>query len=752
MPTPSQTPARSPRRRRLVALLTASALALAACSDGGGSDSSPTTTTDPEVSTGGPTTSAPEGTRPDDEPGTSPVQDGIRIEVISSQPDRVTGPEARVRVTPARDGEAIDLRVRLGEVDVTGQLTERDGRLEGVVTGLVEGNNSLIAEADGTSVTQRLRSWPLTGPMISGPHGPLLACSTEANGLGAPSDLSCSAPTRVSWRYIGTDGAVKDLPDPAARPADLATADLDGRGEVPLIVRYEVGVVNRSVYEVASLDPSPGGADSDQSDAVWNGRLLYRFGSGCRTTYGQGIADAEVLDPGFLEQGYALATATFNTGAVQCNDVVSAETLMMVKERVIEQFGEPTATIGDGAGFGAAQVHLLIQNYPGLLDGGVAVDPFPDVVTVASGIADCGLLNRYYRSPEGRALTPAQRAAVGGHATATTCDAWEGEAAPLLDPTVGCDPAIPATEVYDAATRPGGVRCTLQDGSRNQFGPDAATGFAASPLDNVGLQYGLQALNDGDIDFEQFVALNEAIGGWTLDGAHQAERQEAGLEAVLAAYETGRVSAGVGDQQKVPILEVSRYDDDAGATADHVRAFSFRDRATFGGPATSVPGLQIWTREATTTPAKDVTAEAIATVDGWLAAMEDDTGGGDPYDRLLRARPDAATDTCIPPGATDPVTGDDVYEAEGACAEAFPEHAGPRIAAGAPRSDDVLKCQLKPVDPTDYVRSLSEDQYTRLVELFPDGVCDWSAAGLGQTAPSMSDRTYEDVITPGELA
>ena len=41
---------------------------------------------DRDPSSGGPTTSAPSG-------GTSPVQDGIRIEVLSSQPDRATGDE-----------------------------------------------------------------------------------------------------------------------------------------------------------------------------------------------------------------------------------------------------------------------------------------------------------------------------------------------------------------------------------------------------------------------------------------------------------------------------------------------------------------------------------------------------------------------------------------------------------------------------------------------------------------------------------
>ena len=39
-----------------------------------------------------------------------------------------------------------------------------------------------------------------------------------------------------------------------------------------------------------------------------------------------------------------------------------------------------------------------------------------------------------------------------------------------------------------------------------------------------------------------------------------------------------------------------------------------------------------------------------------------------------------------------------------------------------------------------------------LLEVFPTGVCDWSFTGVGQTTPSMPDRTFEDVVTPEQLA
>lgn len=749
--------AMAPRPRRsgpLAALLLVLALIASSCtSSTSDDDAEPATTTEPaDESSGGPTTtSAPGGS--DDEPAdrSSPVRDGIRIEVISSQPDRASGPDARVRVTPAKDGAAEDLTVRLGDQDVTNQLTSVDGHLEGVVAGLVEGNNTLVASAGGESFSQRIRSWPLAGPMISGPHGPLLACSTAEHGLGEPADPNCSAPTKVVWKYVTTAGTIKDLPDPTARPADLATAEIDG-SDVALTIRYEQGVINRSVYEIASVDPSPGGADSSQADSAWNRRLVYRYGTGCATTHGQGTAAVPVLEPSLLEQGYALATATFNTGAVQCNDVVSAETTMMVKERFVEEYGDPEATIGEGTSGGAAQIHLVVQNYPGLLDGAAAIDPLPDTVTVTSGIADCGLLNRYYRTPEGTRLSPGQRTAINGHAATTTCDQWELGYGGLVDPTTGCDPKIPAEAVYAPATNPSGVRCTFQDGSINQLGRNPVTGHALTVLDNVGLQYGLEALNAGTISFDEFLAVNEAVGGYDIDGGPQTERHEADLLAVQAAYETGRVASGVGDLPKVPVIDVSLYDDPTGSIADHFRAFSLRDRITFGGPAESAPGFRIWTRDPAVTTAGQASSEAVAVVDDWLAALDDDADGGDRTETLLRSRPDEAVDNCLPAGAAEPVSGTELYDEDGPCRDDFPILGDPRVAAGSRRADDTLKCELKPVDPGDYESQITEAQLDELVRIFPSGVCDWSLAGVGQTTPSMTDRTYEDTPTPGELA
>jgi hypothetical protein len=729
------------RRRTLVAAFAATlALLAASCSTGGDdADGGGGTTTTEDPSTGGPTTSGPLGSGP------APLQEGLRIEVLSSQPDRVSGDDARIRVTPPGGTPTSAVKVEVNDVDATSALTADDGRLEGVVTGLIEGNNTITASVGGDEVLQRVRAWPLAGPVISGPHLPLLACATEEHDLGAPIDDDCSAAPSITWRYVTTGSKVADLPDLDAAPADLATATI-GDAEVPLYIRRERGVINRSVYEVSSIDATPG--DDDPTGPGWNEKLVYRFGGGCGTTYGQGSLAAGTDDVALLRQGYAVATATFNNFDVQCNDVLSAETTMMVKERVIEQLGVPAFTIGQGRDGGAAQLHLLVQNYPGLVNGVVAVDPLPDVVSVWSGVTDCGLLQQYYGTASGKRLSAAQRQAVNGHATEATCRTWTETWLGAIDPSDGCDPKIPVSAIYDAETNRGGLRCTLQDANRNQFGADPATGWAQRPLDNVGIQYGLAALNEGAIGVDEFVALNRGVGGYDIDGTITDERAEASFEAVLHAYETGRVSMGGGDLTAVPIIDVDVFDDPAGATADRFRAFSLRDRLVGGSGPDAAPGFQIWT----TTPADHDPIDSVAVMDDWLTALRADRSGGSLADALERNRPDDAVDECAGGGGTGGEETDEDVDEDDPCADRFPISGDPRTVAGAPRSNQVLKCELKPVDPADYEVDLTVDQLNRIQAAFPQGVCDWSGPSAGEMVPANPDRSYEDVPSPSQSA
>ena len=63
--------------------------------------------------------------------------------------------------------------------------------------------------------------------------------------------------------------------------------------------------------------------------------------------------------------------------------------------------------------------------------------------------------------------------------------------------------------------------------------------------------------------------------------------------------------------------------------------------------------------------------------------------------------------------------------------------------AGAPVTDDVLKCQLKPITDAEYLpATFNAAEKARLAGIFASGVCDYSAAGAGQVAMKGTWLTY----------
>ena len=75
-----------------------------------------------------------------------------------------------------------------------------------------------------------------------------------------------------------------------------------------------------------------------------------------------------------------------------------------------------------------------------------------------------------------------------------------------------------------------------------------------------------------------------------------------------------------------------------------------------------------------------------------------------------------------------------MYTVPSSCNTAYPAGSTPRMVAGGPLSDDVIKCQLKTPVSTDYAVSFNAQQWSRLLAVFGGGVCDWSKPGVGQQA------------------
>jgi hypothetical protein len=69
-------------------------------------------------------------------------------------------------------------------------------------------------------------------------------------------------------------------------------------------------------------------------------------------------------------------------------------------------------------------------------------------------------------------------------------------------------------------------------------------------------------------------------------------------------------------------------------------------------------------------------------------------------------------------------------------------HSSPRQVAGGARSENILKCTLKPLNFSDYTGIIfTGTQQSRLQAVFSTGVCDYTKPGIGQQAP-VSPRTY----------
>jgi hypothetical protein len=261
------------------------------------------------------------------------------------------------------------------------------------------------------------------------------------------------------------------------------------------------------------------------------------FGGGAGTQYNQGVNQATgALNHLYLSRGFAYMVSTELVNQQHGNAVLQGETLMMLKEHFIEQYGVPKWTVGYGGSGGAIQQLLITEIYPGLLDGLQPSLSFPDSTMHTP---DCGLFQNFWRKSDSAVWTDAKKTAVEGY-TKGTCAAWERTFVPVYTATNARGCALnDASKIYDPVKNPTGARCTVQDMRVNIYGRNPANGFARKPQDNVGLQYGLAALNSGVISIDEFLDLNEKIGGNDIDGAFTSQRSVGDPVALRAVYESG---------------------------------------------------------------------------------------------------------------------------------------------------------------------------------------------------------------------
>jgi hypothetical protein len=689
------------------------------------------------------------------------------LSVRSSRADLVAGGSAVVRLTGPRR-----VRVYLGARDITRAFARRsDGHVEAVVSGLRVGRNVLQAVVPATGRGARLiiTNHPNGGPVFSGPQIKPWTC--ERGAL----DRKCDRPATYSYLYLPSGGSDLQPYDPAHPASNVATTTTDAGVRVPFIVREEIGYEDRDRYRIEVLwQPGrPWSRFSPQSQ--WNHKLLIMHGGSCHNTYAPtdppfedysgtlpsappGVPDSSTVA---LGRGFAVGSTALDNSGVDCNPALQAESILMMKEHIWVDYGDIRFTIGTGCSGGSLAEQWMANAYPGLYQGLIAQCTFPDAGSTAQQIIDYALIANYFHISitsipgavlgellASRGWTTAQLADITGDGVENlpVSANWAFSAYEyfqLADPEQLCG-GITSAQLYQPQTNPGGVRCGIVDWNATLLGPrppsvwDAQEravghGFTGLPIDDVGVQYGLGALEKGQISPQQFADLNAAIGGMNVDFRPQPQRTVADEPALGNAYRTGLIDEA-NHLNEVAIINLAGPND-PGIAHDSYRAFAVRARLDrdFGTHANQV----MWQGPAPVIGDPYYTAEALSAMDRWLSAIDSDHGPRALPAKIVADKPADVTDQCS--------NGTGVKLHAGLCGTTVvPVYGTPRTVAGEPLTTDQNKCRLRPLNRAGYGSvHFTDAQWAELQRAFPSGVCDWSRPGVAQQ-PTVAWLTYLD--------
>ena len=732
----------------------------------------------------------------------------FEIRSLSNRADLISDGDALVEVRVPRNVPLSDVMLTLNGAPVSATFVAdpQERTLRGVLQDLRVGVNNFVAQArrgheGGPRARLRITNHPRGGPVLLGSQTMPWICATpepipesgdtprsNASGLTTTAvDAQCNIATEYKLFYrTTTPGCSSALPDPSppappptdncfkpykvgTTPPDLAMTTTTTGLTVPYIVRVERGTMNRGIYDIVVL------FDPDQSwtalapQPQWNGKVVYSFGASTGQPRLQFRSEQNWADNSALSRGFMVVDNSLTDSLYNSNRVLVSETLMMMKEHIVDTYGEIQYTLGHGCSGGSIQQNTAASTFPGLLDGIQPSCDYPDSITTGLEVSDCVLLVNFYAGPDWTALMAgltqaeinAKKTSINGHLDQMGCHSWnnsfgfnnkpgnyiptlvidpEGDIAPVGDPRNNC--LLPAALVYDPLTNPTGTRCGDPDLAAAVWGTTAGippgSTRALQTGDNVGIQYGLNALLEGAITPEEFVTLNEEIGGFDADSNRTATRTTADRRALPIAYRAGIVSSGK-NLGKLPIIDSRGYDEQG----IHYIWRSFAERARIEAANHGNHGNQVMWRYGTgllpSTPeqAAAVTLQSLLTMDMWLSnllvsAPKPTLNSVRTQRQVIAGKPSTAFDLCY-------LTGDDTFSnpvTDMALCDADPrlmKHGSPRQVAGGPLSENILKCQLKPLRANDYAPvTFSRAQLARLHAAFSQGVCNWSRPGVGQ--------------------
>jgi len=654
---------------------------------------------------------------------------GVEIEVLSNRADLVSGGDALVAIDVPAGKKVGDLKVLLGTTDVTKQFAVRpDGRFGALLTGIPDAPVTLTARLrDRTGATIRLVGHPHGGPVFAGPQVQPWNCQPGAV------DKQCNQAPSYRLVYKGDNGF--ETYDPANPPTDVPTTTTDAGKTVPFIVRVETGYQDRDQYKIATLHEPGKDWDPWAPQPQWNRKLVITHGGSCGVDRIVGSAP-EVLNEEILGKGYMVMSTALNNLGHNCNPALIAESEIMARERIVEQYGEVRRTIGTGSSGGAIAQLMTAHAYPGFYDGITTGATFADLLTTGRHAVHGHLFKDFFNGVSagpGGLYTPLDQAEVSGSPLAVADDLlfdtafWSN-----ITGETGCGGMDPSLKW--SPTNTGGVRCGVLDHNVAILGK-GANGYAGVPLDNVGVEYGRKALLAGRLTPAKFVDLNARIGGLdkTTFGPTPT-RTEADPEALRNAYRSGYMAIG----NTLGLTPHIEYRGSNEATA-HVTYPSLALNARLDRFEGSHASHALWQGPVPLIGNATFPNKSILEIDRWIAKIQAD-GSAKPLAEKVRAnRPADITDHC------ELATG--VEQAGTNCPALNRFYDSPTNVAGESVRNDTLKCQLKALRREDYPGvSFTDAEWSTLQNTFPTGVCDWSKPSVGET-PTVPWLDYSR--TPG---
>jgi hypothetical protein len=225
--------------------------------------------------------------------------------------------------------------------------------------------------------------------------------------------------------------------------------------------------------------------------------------------------------------------------------------------------------------------------------------------------------------------------------------AWDATFRPNADPTSGCNTPRSTSTTRGTTRGAPAAPSRLPDQHFGEKGPEQwseqeqaiGRGFAKLPLDNIGVQYGLDAFNARQITAEQFADLNEEIGAYDQDFERTRGRLEADPGSVGILYRTGRSTDGAPWTRGRSSTCVARA-----TTSSTPITTATRCGSVSSGPTAHANNHVQWLSHVALVGEPSWPVQSLELMDRWLAAVEADDSDDPREVKVARHRPtDAST-------------------------------------------------------------------------------------------------------------